>query len=310
MKKNASNKSTKKAPAAQAGVAASPAFFRYRYLMGAMQQNQLAMTVRLSCVPDDVNLLPEIIQAWGKASARMVELTREEAGAPDEIVIDDVPATLRSRLDEINNDSLFRASFSDMPTGFQVVDIDKLVAPQRDVNLDYVDTLRKRIPGKSVKDLLEFCVGPRTEPPELKVLQTALNTMTFSSRSLDLRFLGGFPKPISEDEIKVAYGGGQPAEVVTLLIGYGAAPINAWLVGRRLVLGNGFHRIVAMRLEGILQVPILVKRVSNADIEFPDQVLGLSRAYLLGSPRPVLVKDFFDNVLTVELKLKPRRKVL
>ena len=97
---------------------------------------------------------------------------------------------------------------------------------------------------------------------------------------------------------------------VTTSTGYGAAPINAWLVGQRLVLGNGFHRVVALRSEGIPKIPMVVQRVSNADIEFPDQVLGLSRAYLLGHSRPVLVKDFFDPALAVELKLKPRRKTL
>src|SRR5262249_10925034 len=147
----------------------------------------------------------------------------------------------------------------------------KLIAPQRDVNLDYVDEVRKRIPGKDVDSLIGFCVGPRSDPPELKVLQTAPNQMTFSSRSLDLRFLGGYPKPIGEDDVRVAHMGGQPVEVVTLLVGFGAAPINGWMVGRRVVLANGFHRIVAMRSDGIMRVPIVVRHVANADIEFPDQ---------------------------------------
>ncbi|HMJ49703.1 MAG TPA: hypothetical protein VK440_03930, partial [Burkholderiales bacterium] len=124
------------------------------------------------------------------------------------------------------------------------------------------------------------------------------------------RFLGGYPKPITEDDIRVAHMGGQPVEVVALLVGFGAAPINAWMVGRRLVLANGFHRIVALRSEGITRVPIVVRHVGNAEIEFPEQFLGLSRAYLLQQPRPVLVKDFFDTTLTIELKLKPRKKVL
>jgi len=285
-------------------------FFRYRYLMGAMQQIQLTMTVRLACVPEEVARVPEIVQAWRRASARMQELATEEAGVADQITVEETPSAIRGRLAEIETDPLFRASFSDVPTSFRVAEIDKLVAPQRDVNLDYVATLRERIPGTAVKDLVEFCVGPRTEPPELKVLQTAQNQMTFSSRSLDLRFLGGFPKPIGEDDIRVAHFGGQPVEVVTLLIGFGAAPINGWMVGRRLVLANGFHRIVALRSRGITRVPVVVRHVTNAEIEFPEQYLGLSRTYLLQHQRPVLVKDFFDETLTLELKLKPRRKIL
>jgi len=240
----------------------------------------------------------------------MLQLTSEEAGVADQIIVEDTPSGILQRLQEIEADPLFLASFSDSPTSFKIVEIDKLVAPQREVNLDYVSTLRSRISSKSVEDLVEFCVGPRREPPPLKVLQTATNQMTYTSRSLDLRFLGGFPKPIGEDDIRVAHAGGQPVEVVTLLIGFGAAPINAWMVGKRLVLANGFHRIVALRMEGVTQVPIVVRHVANPEIEFPEQYLGLPRPYLLQNPRPVLVKDFFDRELTLELKLKPRSKTL
>jgi len=176
--------------------------------------------------------------------------------------------------------------------------------------LDYVTALRSRIPGKEIRELIEFCVGPRTETPDMRALQTAQNQMTFSSRSLDLRFLGGFPKQIGEDDISVAHMGGQPVASIAMLVGFGAAPINAWMVGSRLILGNGFHRIVALRSEGIALAPIVIQNVANSEIEFPENYLGLPRSYLLQSARPVLVKDFFDEELTVELRLKPRRKLL
>lgn len=289
---------------------ATAEWFRYRFLMGAMTQNALASTVRTMCVPDDVARLDEITTAWRNASTRMASLSATEAGLPDNISIRALPGSMQSRLHQIETDRLFRASFSAVPVSFKIIDIDHLVAPQRDVNLDYVDALRTRVPGASIEDLVEFCLGPRAEPPELKSLQTAPNQIVFSSRSLDLRFLGGFPKPLDEADIAVAYHGGQPVEAVTLLVGFGAAPINAWLVGTRVVLGNGFHRVVAMRMEGIQTIPIVIQHVANAEIEFPDQFLGLSRTYLLYQPRPVLLKDFFDDALTVELRLKPRRKVV
>jgi hypothetical protein len=217
---------------------------------------------------------------------------------------------LAPRLREIAEDPLFKATFSDMPVTFKVIDINNLVAPQREVNVDYVRGLQRQLPGRTVADLVDFCVGPRREAPEIKALQTAQNQITFSSQSLNLIFLGGFPKPITEEDIRVAHMGGQPVDVVTLLIGFGAAPINAWLVGRRQVLANGFHRIVVLRSEGITRIPIVLRQVNNPEIEFPEQFLGLSRSYLLQNPRPVLVKDFFDERLTLEMRLKARRKTL
>src|SRR6266699_819747 len=37
------------------------ALMRYRYLLGAMQQIQIAMTVRALCIPEEVARLPEIV---------------------------------------------------------------------------------------------------------------------------------------------------------------------------------------------------------------------------------------------------------
>jgi hypothetical protein len=280
----------------------------YRYLLGAMRQNDLAMTVRTSCVDDDVNRLPEILDHWRRASQRMHELIAADpfiSAAPL-----DLPAEHSALIASIEGDALFRASFSNMPSRCRLVDIDNLVAPQREVNLDYVATLRGRLAGRELTDLIEFCLAPRSTPPPIRALQTAANQITFTSPSLDLRFLGGFPKALTEDDIRVAHFGGQPVQVVTLLVGFGAAPINVWSASGRLVLGNGFHRVVALRMEGITRIPAVVQQAANPEIEFPDQLLGLSRGYLLHDPRPVQVKDFFDPLLISELRLKPRMKTL
>jgi hypothetical protein len=298
-----------KAKSVAAATGGDDAFYRYRYLMGAMQQAQLTTTVRLMCIQADVDRIPEIGLAWRTASTKMQALAMQEAGAPDQIEIADLPAALRPRAAEIGSDTLFQASFSSMPTTIKVVEIDKLIAPQREVNLDYVESLCARVPGTKLSDLMGFCVGPRT-PPELRKLQTALNQMTFSSRSLDLRFLSGSPKPLTQDDIDVAHGGGRPVEAITLLVGFGADPINAFHVGSRIVLNNGFHRIFALKKMGVTHAPMVLQEVANVDIEFPESLLALPRGYLLQHPRPVLIKDFFDDGLVTEVRLKPRRKVL
>ncbi len=290
---------------------AIPPGISYRYLLGAMQQLQIVMTVRFMAVPMEAERLPQIVEAWRTASARMQALLNEEGGAADRVVLEDSPADVQARLAEIQSDPLFQASFSDFPTSIRLVEIDTMVAPQREVNLDYVAVLRERLCGdRSPAGLVEFCLATRAEAPEIKAIQNAQNQMTFSSPSLDLRFLGGFPKEITESDIRVAHMGGRPVAVITLLVGFGAAPINGWLVGSRFVLANGFHRVFALRSEGVAKVPVVVRHVANPEIEFPDQYLGLSRSYLLEYRRPVLIRDFFDEGLTLEVRLKPRRKVL
>jgi hypothetical protein len=283
----------------------------YRFLLGAMQQNQIALTVRFMAVDDEVQRLPEITAAWRTASARMQVLLNGEPGAADHAVVEPLAADVQARLAEIQTDPLFQASFSDVPTTIGLVDIDSMVAPQREVNLDYVAILRERLAGDtSLSNLVEFCLATRAEAPDIRAIQNSQNQMTFSSQSLDLRFLGGFPKQLTENDIQVAHAGGRPVTVITLLVGFGAAPINGWLVGPRFVLAKGFHRVFALRSEGVTRVPVVVRHVANPQIEFPEQYLGLSRSYLLEYRRPVLIRDFFDAQLTVEVRLKSRRKVL
>src|SRR5437764_1043012 len=84
------------------------------------------------------------------ALAHMQELLGKEARIADQVMIQDPPASALARLEQIQADPLFQASFSDMPTSFKVVEIDKIVAPQRDVNLDYVSSLAERLTDKSI----------------------------------------------------------------------------------------------------------------------------------------------------------------
>jgi len=242
----------------------------------------------------------------------MQRLQDSDQGVPDAITIRSAPGEISEHLSQITTDPLFQASFGDVPTDIALVAIDALVAPQREVNLDYVAELTDRISaaGTDMLGLVKICLETRADPPSLRALQNAPNQITFTSRSLDLRFLGGFPKELNESDIAVAHFGGQPVTGIILLVGFGAAPINGWRVGSRVILANGFHRVVALRGMGVTEIPMVLRLVTNPEIEFPQQYLGLPRTYLLQYPRPVIIRDFFDSDLTVELALRPRRKVL
>ena len=156
----------------------------YRYLLGAMQQIQITMAVRHHGIQEEVDRLSHIVEAWRRASSRMQELLETDPGVAERIFVEDPPPDVRPMLLAIEADPLFQASFSDIPTSFKVVEIDKLVAPQREVNLDYVAALRARLPGGTPRDLAEFCLASRGETPQVKMLQTAQNQLTFTSRSL------------------------------------------------------------------------------------------------------------------------------
>lgn len=285
----------------------SPAFFRYRFLLCSMPLYALAAIIRQICVPEEAPRLPQITETWHSAMERMSALTRSEAGLCDGVSLEPAPDGFQARLEDLSNDPWFREAFPAAAPQVRMVEIDRVVAPQREVDLDHVEEIRRSIEGKKPGDLFELCLWPGFEAAELKTLQAGPNQVTYSSRNPDLRYLGGTSKPVTEADLSVAPGG-HPVAAVTLLVGYGSLPLNAYQAKNRVVLANGFHRIVALRLAGFTHAPVVIQPAPNPDVDFPEQIMGQSRAYLLNSPRPVLLKDFFDDPLTIELKLKPRRK--
>jgi len=198
-------------------------------------------------------------------------------------------------------------TFMHLPFSFALVEIDKLVAPQRSVNLDYVERLQVAFRDKtSLSELISICLSPVREMPPIQHLEVANNTHMFSSPNTDLRFLGAFFKKLRPEDLQFAELGGIPAAAIITFIGYGGAPVNVFRWENRLVLNNGFHRLFALRSLGVTSVPVVVQHVQNIQLEFPSIVGGLPREYLLGVARPVLMKDFFEDGFCVTLNAKRR----
>jgi len=141
-------------------------------------------------------------------------------------------------------------------------------------------------------------------------LEVAANTHVFSSPNSDIRFLGAFVKHLTYEDLEYAVLGGLPAAAIIASIGYGGALVNVIRVGNRVVLNNGFHRVYALRSMGVTEIPVVVQQVQNMQLEFPEQVAGLPKAYLLGVPRPVLMKDFFEPEFAITLKVRERIKIV
>jgi hypothetical protein len=195
------------------------------------------------------------------------------------------------------------------PLEFRLVELEKLVAAQRYVNLDYVEQLTASLPPKpGMEDLIRFCLSPQRPQPLPKSMQMAPNAMSYSSPSADFRFLGGFPKALSEGDVKAAIGGGVPVAAIVLLVGYGSSTCNAFSVDNRIILNNGFHRVYTLLDMGVKLAPLVIQKITNPGLELPPQIAGLPSDYLVDHARPVLMKDFFDTELVRVIHKKPRIK--
>ena len=101
----------------------------------------------------------------------------------------------------------------------------------------------------------------------------------------------------------------RPAAAVAGFVGYGSPVVNAYRLGGRLILGNGHHRVYALRKLGVRAIPVLMVEVSNPIVDMPAIIGGMQRELCLG-PRPPLTKDFLEDGFCITLNVKQRIKQL
>lgn len=286
-------------------------FFKQNYLYAFATQAEVINFVKKIALKEETKRLPTILKNWRSLQKRVDDLSKAENGIADTIVSSPIPPQYATTIKSYSEDQLFQKTFSQFETDFALVEIDNLVAPQRAVNLDYVKKLTSSFPKKlSLSELLQICVSPTRQMDPIQHLEVAPNTHIFSSPNSDIRFLGSFVKEIQSEDLSYAELGGLPTAAIIAFVGYGTPPVNVLYDGKRMILNNGFHRVYALRKKGVTKIPVIVQHVKNVQLEFPQQVSGLPKEYLLQNPRPVLVKDFFVPDFTINLKIQERMKVV
>lgn len=282
----------------------SEEFQLYLHIYATMNQRQVDNLVRTYCSEDEITNLPTTLVSWRQARSSFEQIKTRESGIANNTTI--TPIGQNEKLEALQNDPLFQRSFLNTPFTFGMVEIDTLVAPQREVYLNYVDEMEQRIPeNPTLDDLIDICMPLNPSPPDPKVTKTGNDSWIFSSPSPDFRFLGGHLKEqLTQEDIQLTQVGGFPVRAITLFVGYGSSSVNVIHANNRLVLSNGFHRVYALRRRGITRIPVVIQEVTNTATEFPQQMLGLPSQYLLNEPRPILVKDFFTDGLTREFNRK------
>ncbi len=286
-------------------------YFRQLYLYAFAPQAEVMNHLRTQALSGENSQVPKLLGYWTLLQSRIGKLMQDEAGLAETIEVDEIPREFEPKLEAFLRDNLFQKTFSHLPISFRLVEIDKLIAAQRTVNLDYVDKLVASYSKQpTLEDLISICLSPSRSMDPIQHLEVGPNSHVFTSPNSDIRFLGAFVKELTNADLEFAIAGGNPAAAVIAFIGYGGSPVNVLSSGKRVVLNNGFHRVYALRSLGVTRIPVVVQHVGNPQLEFPAQVAGLPREYLLYAARPVLMKDFFEPDFKVQLKVRDRLKMV
>jgi len=285
-------------------------FENYRVFYCWLPKSAFLNYVRSECVPDELSRITELSDAWSVSRKKFLEVSKNTKGLGKAIIVREIPPNYSSYTLRIANSRPFKATFNQLSFEFKIVEIDKLVALQNFVNLGYVDKLVKSMPkNPSFDELLDLCLSFEKEIPKTSELCTQKYAV-YGSENSDIRFLGAAsvsPDVVKNNDITV---GGIAAKAIVLVFGYGASPINVFNYGGRMFLNNGFHRVYALRSIGVKHIPVIVQKITDPSLEMPAIYTGELMNQISTSDRLPLMQDLFNKDLTIDLKVKPKRKAV
>lgn len=244
----------------------------------------------------------QLADEWRAANDYMQSLQFTEAGWADEPILQPVPSTMEAFVPQVLADPIFRRSFATVPVGIGYVELDRVVAYQHSVNLAHVARIKEQLGPQPTPDAVFRVCLPYDHPPVDYRVGRIKDGFVFVSESNDLRFLE--PVLLESRNLTEYNPLGPIAGAVSLVVGYGSNYLNMIYTENRLVLNNGNHRAYALRDLGITHVPCVVQKVTRRE-ELIVAARRLRRnpdAYLT-SPRPPVVKDYFDTRLSKRFRM-------
>lgn len=277
------------------------------FLIGRPPLGEYLGFVTVQTVGGDKLDVRAITDEWRAANDHVRELEQLESGWADRPATTELPPQLASLMQKLLADPIFHRSFAIVPTTVSMVELDRLVVFQKDINLAYVREIQAKIgPHPTPEQVFKVCLPFDHPQPPVSSGRIATNAYVFGSPSTDLRFVEA--TVIAMDQIQGYLPQGPVSGIVALVIGFGSNFLNAIAAENRLVLNNGSHRAFALRELGITHVPCVLQHVSR-----PEELAVVAGTDLqqntelyLKSKRPPVLKDYFDVKLRKPVKVLRR----
>lgn len=252
-----------------------------------------------------------LADAWRAANDVVHTLQTREAGFADNPLLGDVHPSVTAARDRLLGDEGFLEAMAIVPIDIRMVELDRLVVPQKHVSLGTARHMQSQFgAAPDPASLFDICM-PIDHPREsVRCLRSGNESFVFVSSSHDLRFLDVFT--LDPAKMESAPVRGVAATGLGLMLGYSFNCLTAMHVQNRLVLINGTHRAAALRQMGITHAPCVIQKITRPE---ELQLIGpreLTRnpAEFLAAPRPTVLKDFLDPRLHQRVRVSRRMRQL
>jgi len=248
-------------------------------------------------VVDGENLVKsDQVDQWRRANDYYFELEEKEANLANTIDVNSLDSALQGVADETAQDPRYKFTFDKFPTSFAMVELDKLVVSQLFINSVFSQSLQTSLnPKPELEALFRFCLPPETPEHTVKTRKASSGRYIFTSESSDFRTHR--VAMLAPDQVKDFDTFGPVSGLVGMAVGFGSNFLTGIQAEDRILLHNGYHRAHALRAAGITHAPCILQTVTRLD-ELEIAVKSSVAAdpnYYFGSPRPPMLKDFFDS---------------
>lgn len=242
---------------------------------------------------------------WRTANDFYYDLETTEAGIADTIECRPFDRRLARLASALEANDWFRNSFDNLPYSFELVELDKLVVSQLQVERGHLQIAAAQLGQRPAPaDLFRFCLPVERELPPVRITRLASNRYQFASPSSDLREHD--PLLLRGSEIAHLKLPGPAAALFGISVGFGSNFLSGIRSGSRVLLQNGYHRAYALRSAGITHAWCVVERVTRKDelrLTATDEVSADPEFYF-AAKRPPILRDYFDPRIAKQLKAK------
>ncbi len=232
---------------------------------------------------------------WRETNDLYHELEQQEAGIADSIDCRPLDRRLSRLAAELEANAWFRSSFDNLPYTIELVELDKLVVSQIQVENGFSGMLAKRLgAAPSPSELFRFCLPLERELAPVDIRRLASDRYQFSSPSSDFR--AHDVMVLRGEALAGIASSGPAAAMIGLCVGFGSNFLSAIRSGTRLLLQNGYHRAYALREAGLTHAWCIVEHVTRKDelrLTATSDVLD-DPAFYFAAKRPPILRDYFD----------------
>ena len=242
---------------------------------------------------------------WRTANDYYYDLETAEAGIADAIACRPLDRRLSSLAAKLEANDWFQSSFDNLPYSIELVELDKLVVSQIQVERGHVQAAVARLGSRpSPAELFQFCLPIERELPPVAITRLASNRYQFTSPSSDFRQHD--PVLLRGADIAHLKLPGPATSLLGISVGFGSNFLSGIRSGSRVLLQNGYHRAYALRSAGITHAWCVIELVTRKD-ELrltATQEVAADPEFYFAAKRPPVLRDYFDPQIAKRLKVK------